>query len=66
MAAFGQAGAGKSQVWKAAVWFAFQHDIARYIGTSSYMWRPAIMMHKPHSPAKSVHKPRELIDTRGW
>jgi len=41
-------------VMKAVIWYAFQHDIAHYIGTSSYMWRAAMMMHKPHAPAKSV------------
>jgi len=54
MAVFGQAGTGKSEVMRAAIWYAFQYGIPGYIATTSYMWRAALMMHKPHTPGCSV------------
>jgi len=54
MAIFGQAGTGKSEVMRAVIWYAFQYDIAGFIGTASYMWRAALMMHKKYTPGSSI------------
>jgi len=55
MAVLGQAGTGKSELMKAAIWYAFQHDMASFIGSASFMWKAALMVHKPHCPAQSTH-----------
>ena len=48
-----QAGTGKSETMKAALWFAFQHDISHYIGVCSYQWKAALLVRTPYSPAVS-------------
>jgi hypothetical protein len=48
-----QAGTGKSETMKAALWFAFQHDICGYIGTCSFQWKAALLVRTAHSPAVS-------------
>jgi len=55
LAIFGQAGTGKSEIMRAVIWYALQHGFADTIGTMSAFWRPALMMHKPHTPAASVN-----------
>ena len=44
LACIGQAGTGKSESLKAALWFAFQHDISHFIGVSSFQWKAALIM----------------------
>jgi hypothetical protein len=49
----GQAGTGKSEVMKAVIWFAFQHDMSRLIGTSAYNWKAAVLVRTANCPAVS-------------
>jgi len=53
MAILGQAGTGKSESMKAAMWFAYQHNCNKYIGTSAYQWKAALLVKTPQNPAVS-------------
>ena len=53
MVILGQAGTGKSEVMKAVIWHAFQHEINRYIGSSASFWKAAVMVRTKNTPAVS-------------
>ena len=53
MAISGQAGTGKSEIMKAVVWFAFQHEMSRLIGVSAFQWKAAVLVRTPNTPAVS-------------
>ena len=49
----GQAGTGKSEIMKAVIWYAFQHNMSRLIGVFSYQWKAAILVRTEQCPAVS-------------
>lgn len=53
MAISGQAGTGKSEVLKALIWYAFQHDMSRLLGVTSFQWKAAVLIRTPNTPAVS-------------
>ena len=38
---------------KAALWFAYQHNICKFIGICSFQWKAGLLVQTPHNPAVS-------------
>jgi hypothetical protein len=63
MAILGKAGTGKSEVFRAFLWLAYQHDLHRMIAVTSYTWKAAVLVSSPHNRGNSTppvrHQPTQ-------
>ncbi len=50
----GEPGAGKSQVFKAFLWWAFQHGLSDRVAICAYTWRAALNIATPVNPSYST------------
>ena len=61
----GEPGTGKSQVYKAVLWFAWQHDYSSAIAVVSYQWRAAHMIGTDANPGCSTTTFFKVADSEG-